>query len=278
VNAAPVAGRISEMLSQLGSGAVFVHSDPFGAVRLVPPSRDRDAFLDSHLDLLASATAGRTMWMPAFNYDFPRTRSFDVARDPSQLGPIPERFRLNVADWRTEIPIFSATGTGSAPVITWSWDTDPFGTGSLFAKLVESDGVILYYGNTFHYSTIVHFAEREVGGPVYRYDKVFPGSVTRPDDSTVEGSLNYHVRPVGTGLDYDWPGILSRAIDAEVCVRLDGHPEVLAASARTLTDFFVEEMRRDPLALLDALTRQWVEPKLLELGRRFLIDDFEGTA
>ncbi|MEP6905553.1 MAG: hypothetical protein ABI875_05685, partial [Gemmatimonadales bacterium] len=75
------------MLSRLGTGPVFVHSDPFAAARLVPPSRDRDVLLDSHLALLGSATAGRATWMPAFNYDFPRTRSFNVARDPAQLGP-----------------------------------------------------------------------------------------------------------------------------------------------------------------------------------------------
>ena len=273
-----VAARISEMLSRLGSGPVFVHSDPFGAARLVPPSRDRDALLESHLDLLTAATAGRAMWMPAFNYDFPRTHSFDLAGDPSQLGPIPERFRLKISEWRTEIPIFSAAGTGTEPAIIWAPDTDPFGAESVFAKLLEADGVILYYGNTFHYNTIVHFAERQAGGPPYRYDKIFQGIVIRADKSRVEGSLNYHVRPMGTGLDYDWPAILSRALNAGACVRLDSHPEVLASPARVLTGFLMEEMKKDPLALLDADTRRWVEPKLIELGRRFLMGDFEEAA
>ena len=266
------------MLSRLGSGPVFVHSDPFGAARLVPPSRDRDALLESHLDLLTAATAGRAMWMPAFNYDFPRTQSFDLAGDPSQLGPIPERFRLKISEWRTEIPIFSAAGTGTEPAIIWAPDTDPFGAESVFAKLLEADGVILYYGNTFHYNTIVHFAERQAGGPPYRYDKIFQGIVIRADKSRVEGSLNYHVRPMGTGLDYDWPAILSRALNAGACVRLDSHPEVLASPARVLTGFLMEEMKKDPLALLDADTRRWVEPKLIELGRRFLMGDFEEAA
>jgi len=273
-----VAARISEMLSRLGSGPVFVHSDPFRAVKLLPPSRDRIALLDSHLELLTAASSGRGMWLPAFNYDFPRTHSFDVAGDPSQLGPIPETFRLTRAAWRSEIPIFSIAGTGPEPAITWALDTDPFGPESMFAKLLEADGVILYYGNTFHYNTIVHVAERQAGGPPYRYDKIFQGIVTRADKSRVEGSLNYHVRPLGTGLDYDWPAILSRALDAGVCVRLDSHPEVLASSARALTGFLVEAMKKDPLALLDADTRKWVEPRLAELGRRFLIGDFEEAA
>ena len=101
-----VASQISAMLSRLGSGPVFVHSDPFRAVKLVPPSRDRIALLQSHLDLLGNAISGRAMWMPAFNYDFPRTHSFDVAGDTSQLGPIPETFRLTRAEWRTEIRSF----------------------------------------------------------------------------------------------------------------------------------------------------------------------------
>ena len=273
-----LSARISEMLSRLGSGPMFVHSDPFRAARLVVRSRDRDAIVDSHLALIAAGALDRAIWMPAFNYDFSRTRSFDVTRDPSQLGPIPERFRVTRAEWRTEIPIFSAAGTGLCPPIAWSDMTDPFGAESIFARLVEADGVILYYGDTFHYNTIVHYAERLTGGPPYRYDKIFPGTVTRHDGSIVPGSLNYHVRPLGMGLEYDWPAILSRALDARACVRLDSHPEVLASSASTLTQFLVEEMRKDPLGLLDSATLRWVEPTLHKLGRRFVMEDFEVAA
>jgi aminoglycoside 3-N-acetyltransferase len=272
-----VAGDISKMLSRLGSGPVFVHSDPFRAANLLPATRDRQVFVDSHLGLLDEAAAGRSLWMPAFNYDFPRTRSFDVRCDPSQLGPIPERFRTTAATWRTPIPIFSGAGTGEPPSIYWADLTDPFGADSLFARLVQADGVILYYGDTFHYNTIVHYAERLSGGPAYRYDKIFPGSVTHADGSTSVGSLLYHVRPLGTGLEYDWPAILSRAIAAGICVSSAEHPQILAAGARALAQFLVDEMRADPLALLDSATRDWVEPELERLGRRFTIEDFEGV-
>jgi aminoglycoside 3-N-acetyltransferase len=272
----PVGDDIAEMLSRLGGGPVFVHSDPFRTARFIPRSRDRGALIDSHIELLRLASAGRSLWMPAFNYDFPRTRHFDVAHDPSQLGPLPERFRVTRAEWRTEVPMFSASGTGEAPLITWSEDTDPFGGASLFARLVEADGVILYYGDTFHYSTVVHYAERLSGGPPYRYDKIFPGTVTRADASTISGSLNYHVRPLAAGLDYDWAAILTRALEADACVRLEAYPELVAASAGGLTQFLVDDMRRDPFALLDSETRHWVEPALQQVGRRFRIDDFEG--
>jgi aminoglycoside N3'-acetyltransferase len=265
------------MLSRLGRGPVFVHSDPFRAANLLPPTRDRQVFVDSHLKLLDDIAGDRPLWMPAFNYDFPRTRSFDVRCDPSQLGPIPERFRKTGAKWRTPIPMFSAAGTGEPPSINWHDSTDPFGADSLFARLVQADGVILYYGDTFHYNTIVHHAERLSGGPAYRYDKIFPGTVTLADGSTVAGTLLYHVRPLGMDLEYDWAAILSRAIAGGVCVLSGEHPQVLASGAATLTRFLVDEIMADPLALLDSATRAWVEPELERLGRRFVIEDFEGV-
>jgi aminoglycoside 3-N-acetyltransferase len=270
------AARIRAGIGAAGSGPVFVHSDPFRAARLVKPVRDRDAYLDAHIVLLREAAGERWLWLPAFNYDFPRTRVFDVRASESQLGPLPERFRTTVAEWRTPIPLFSVAGTGGKPSQSWGDMTDPFGRGSMFDELVAADGVVLYYGETFHYNTLVHFAEREAGGPVYRYDKIFPGRVIDADGTESIGSLNYHVRPLGTGLDYDWPRLLDEALRAGVTQRVNGHPEILVASAKGLCDLWVAEMRRDPFALLDEKTRKWAEPAFEEAGRRFVIADFEA--
>ena len=267
---------IAELIKSMGSGPVFVHSDPFRAARMVKAVRDRNAFLDAHIEVLREAADGRSLWLPAFNYDFPRTQIFDVSSSESQLGPIPERFRVSAADWRTPIPIFSIAGTGEAPHPRWDTGTDPFGDDSIFAELVRSDGVVLYYGETFHYNTLVHYSERASGGPVYRYDKIFPGRVIMNDGSHVEGSLDYHVRPLGTGLDYDWTRLLTEAIDSGVCRRLDGAPEILAASAKDLNELWLTDLRKDHFSLLDENSRKWVEPAIEELGRRFVISDFES--
>jgi aminoglycoside N3'-acetyltransferase len=266
---------ITQLIGSMGSGPVFVHSDPFRAARMVKPVRDRNAYLDSHIALLRDAAADRALWLPTFNYDFPRTGVFDVRQTESQLGPIPERFRVQVAEWRTPIPIFSVAGVGRVSQPRWDFLTDPFGQASIFADLVHSDGVVLYYGDTFHYNTLVHYAERAGGGPVYRYDKIFPGRVIMADGTSVEGSLDYHVRPMGMGLDYDWSRLLDEALAAGVCKRLEGAPEILAASASQLNDLWVHDIKRDPFSLLDAKTREWAEPRVNELGRRFSISDFE---
>ena len=271
-----IGARIAALIDEMGSGPVFVHSDPFRTARLVKPVRDRDAYIDSHIGLIREAAAERALWIPSFNYDYGRSRTFDIAKSESQLGPIPERFRVTVAAWRTPIPMFAVAGTGGQPRQSWGAATDPFGSDSMFAELVGNDGVVLYYGDTFHYNTLVHHAERVGRGPVYRYDKRFPGQVIFSDGHAEPGTLLYHVRPLGTGLDYDWPRLLDESIEAGVTRRLDGNPEILAASARGLYDLWVSNMRQDPLALLDDKTRKWVEPAVEELGRRFVITDFEG--
>jgi aminoglycoside 3-N-acetyltransferase len=272
-----IAQAIRGLIESGGSGPVFVHSDPFRAARLVKPVRDRVAYLDAHIALLREAAGSRGLWLPTFNYDFPRTHVFDVRESESQLGPIPERFRTATAEWRTHIPMFSISGVGAPVTPQWGEKVDPFGEDSFFAKLVESDGVVLYYGDTFHYNTLVHYSERVAGGPLYRYDKLFQGRVIDEKGASLNGSLNYHVRPMGTGLDYDWPRLKDEALKAGVCRRLEGHPEVLAAPACALNELWVSDMQRDPFALLDAKTRAWAEPAVNKLGRRFVMTDYEGA-
>ena len=273
---ASIGDEIGALASTLGKGPLFVHSDPFRTARLVPRNRDRGALLDAHIAVLEMAAGDRGLWLPSFNYDFPKTRRFLLATDPCQLGPLPEHFRLTKRQWRTPVPMFSVSGTGIMPQVGWGNETDPFGPDSIFAELEKRDGVIVYYGDTFHYNTIVHFAERKSGGPIYRYDKTFRGVVVMENGEEYSGSLAYHVRPLGSGLDYDWPRLLKEAVDAGVCVRLEGHPEVLAASARALTAHWVRAMRDDPFALLDDKTQKWVRLAHEEIGRRFAIGDFES--
>lgn len=272
-----VSSSIRALIRETGNGPVFVHTDAFTAAGLIGHPRNRLDFLMAHVALLGDAAGERPLWLPAFNYDFSRTGSFDVASDPSQVGPIPEQFRTTMADWRTPIPMFSVAGTGTAPDLQWGPGTDPFGTDSIFARLVAEDGVVLYYGDTFSYNTLMHFAERKAGGPPYRYDKSFPGRVVLKDGSSVGGWLDYHVRPLGMSLDYAWPALLDRALAAGVCKRLADHPQVLCASASALCEMWVSDVRKDPVALLDAASRAWVEPALERLGRRFLLSDFEST-
>ena len=273
-----IARQTRALIDRLGSGPLFVHPDPFRTAQLVTPTRSRTEFLDAHLSLLIEIANDRGLWIPTFNYDFPRTHIFNTTSDPAQLGPLPEHFRTTTAHWRTSTPIFSAAGTGAEPYIPWGDIINPFGQNSLFAHLVECNGVVLYYGDTFNCSTIIHFAESLVGGGQYRYNKRFSGQVIFPDGKVVEGSLSCYVRPLAKNLDYDWKRLQDTALTTGVCVRLAEYPGLLAASARHLSELFKSELETDPLGLLDHKSRVWVNPMLNRLGRRFLIEDFETLA
>lgn len=214
--------------------------------------------------------------MPAFNYDFLCTGCFSVRRDASQVGVLTEHFRTEHAWWRTPVPVFSVCGTGQAPTVNSGTRIDPFGPDSIFSRLVEENGSVVFYGAGIESCTFIHYAERAAGGPVYRYDKSFFGDVT--DLSSDRTELNYHVRPLGHHLDYDWSRLGQELVEHGLLRRSESRRFAVASiEAAALREFWCDRLAADPLHLLDDESRAWVEPKLQELGRRFLQSDFETS-
>ena len=220
--------------------------------------------------------------MPTFNYGFTRNGSFDVQADVSEVGQLTEYFRKNVCHWRTPTPVFSVAGVGAGPSLELGSEVDPFGPQSSFGQLVRADGVIVFYGAPFSTATFIHHAERVSGGPRYRYDKRFPGTVVLHDGSRRPTTLVYHVRPLGMTLEYDWDSLLADLLEQGVGrINASRMGRVMAFSARALVSFWVHRLEQDPLYLLDDESREWVDPRLKSLGRRFELADFEpdrGTA
>jgi len=259
-------------------GPILVHSDPFATMRLIPSGQTRQASLTAHVDNIRRIGGDRPVWMPSFNYDFTTTGRYDISTSPAQVGAINEWFRVENSNWRTETPIFNFVGNGEMPAIseTVGARIDPFDDASLFGRIADLDGEIVWYGAPFSSTTFLHHAEAAAGGPHYRYDKYFPGTVTSPAaPQPVAVELKYHVRPKGAVLGYDWARLLGDLVEANIYTRtdLDG---VATASARQLREFWVARLNRDPLYFLDSESRAWVAPKIRELGRRFEISDFEG--
>ena len=271
-----LASQISVLLEGLGTGPVLVISDLMRAGTPYPRSMDRKEILNAHMEFLQPAIGNRDLWMHTFNYDFPHSRTFDVANEPSQVGPLTDHFRKNVAQWRSTTPIFPFAGTGEAPLEDLGHEIDPFGQSSPFAQFARQDGVVLFYGASVNTATIMHHAERVEGGPAYRYDKLFPGRVTLTDGSVRDVILRYHVRPWESGLDYDHARNLSDLMDAGVLRAWQSGPiRYLAASAKDMVSFWVSRLAEDPVCLLDDESKLWVEPMLERLGRRFELEDFE---
>lgn len=257
-------------------GPALFHCDTQRTHLLVAGAPSRSQMLQRHLELIRELSDGRAVWVPTFNYDFCRTGRYDVAGDRSQVGVLTEAFRTDVAGWRTRCPVFNFAGTGVEPDVDLegSRDLDPFDIASAFGQLVEMGGSVVWYGAPFSSTTLIHHAERTVGGPHYRYDKLFTGVVTdRTDEHAVQ--LRYHVRPMGQHLNYDWPRLVDDLLSEGVVLRLTDRLPLYWSRAAALVQYWAERLHADPLYLLDPATRGWVEPELERLGRRFELSDFE---
>jgi aminoglycoside N3'-acetyltransferase len=290
---------IRSLLDDLGDGPLFVHSGaPGAAALLAEPDRGSgpgslreiwehcrasgaefaSAVTDEALTALRRIAEVRPLWLPAFNYDFTRTLRFDPAHDPSQVGPVSERFRRSRAAWRTPVPVFSVCGDAGEPPVAEADEHDPFGDASAFAELERRAGAVLFVGAPFSSATIVHRAEHEPPAP-YRYVKAFQGVIVRPDGSTSRHTtLRFRVRPAGRDLRYDWERLMADARDAGV-LNVLAAPEgpIMACSVARLLAHWRARLDRDALFLLDAESRAWVGPMLDALGRGFELADFEPT-
>lgn len=273
-----LAARISSAVDGLGSGPIFVHSDVSKVMGAVPPSSDRKELLRRHIDFLCGLAGAPGPWFPTFNYAFATTRLYDVRETPSEVGALTEHARADWSAWRTAVPFFSVCGRGDRPPVADSGDIDPFDGDSVFAQLTARDGMILFYGARLDSATMIHHAERRSGGPLYRYDKIFSGTAIDEAGERRDIRVKYHVRPRGRDLEYDWAR-LEEDLDREGLLRgrVPGDPRILAMSAGAVAGYWTDRLKDEPLYLLDAASRDWVERDLDRLGRRFAIGDYEAT-
>jgi aminoglycoside 3-N-acetyltransferase len=259
--------NLEKLLNKYDSPVVFVHSDLYRANIYIKRSIDRQGILDSHIKLLRQVAGIRKLWFPAFNYQFTKTHTFNPDTAVCEVGPLPEHFRQHYANWRTLDPVFSICG-GTWYNMQPFLFTSAFGTDSIFAKLVEQKAAILFYGASFSSATIIHYAEQL---PLYRYDKIFQGTVTGYHTNYYVEYL-YHVRPMGYELEYDWPRLLT---DLQTAGLISNGNAVYIVRADQLVHYWSERLKDDPYYLLDAQSRKWVEPMVERLCRRFELTDFE---
>lgn len=266
--------HIQQKLNELLGDTILIHSDIMQGFKI--PYINREALLISHIQEIRSLKANLNIWMPTFNYDFCKGYSYIIKDSPSQVGVLSEYFRKNIAEWRTPIPVFSFAGTGEIPVLDISRVIDPFGHHSAFHVLYERDSLLMHYGSSLDVTTTLHYAERVSNHLYYRYDKLFHGKIISVDAKEIDVSFNFHVRPLGKHLDYDWNKIENDLFQNNILfLYKEGGSRILLCKIKELINFWVQRISQEPLYLLDIESKKWIEPMLNKLGRPFLITDFE---
>lgn len=259
---------------------VMVHSDLRRLLRESAGRRERSATLAGLTKDIFTAFPGSAIWMPTFNYDFPRCRSFNRCEDASQTGVLTEHFRVNQAHWRTPTPIFSIAGTGE-PFCESVSDgvVEPLGSAGLLAALVRRNGKVTLLGCGVRALSLFHHAELAGGAfPLYRYAKDFVGTTLDWDGITRQVRLRYPVTDLRRRVAYDFNVITSTMIGVGAVRPSDKFVDSLEVDAQDFVLAWQRASAADPLWPITRQSRDWVEPMLESLGRGFVLADFETGA
>jgi len=277
--------RINEVKEVINSykntSTVLIHSDLYVSSKLLLENKiyGRTELLELHSEIIQKIFPDFNIWMPAFNYDFFTKHIFDVERDKVQLGSFPEYFRTNIAYWRTPIPILSFCGNGIEPKVNFSYEVELYDNHPVYHDLLKKNGIIFYYGTNLWATSFIHFIESYESKPLYRYDKSFYGKVIDKDGNITEHKIILHVRPYGKLLiTYNLYEIQKELIKENIMRSIKiNNGEFYVIPCKELLEFLKVKIAKDPFYLLHKSSREWVEPKVEKLGRRFRIGDFENV-
>lgn len=268
--------KISNICNSFGKNNVLIHSDisSLGIFNFI----NKKQYLISHIDNINNIFYDYNIWMPSFNYDYCETRIYDIKNDPVSVGVLND-FYKNIAKWRTETPVFSMSGNGAYPVKKYvNGDIiNPFGFNSEFDYLYKTNSLYCHYGSNIGHTTLIHYVEGICGNLLYRYKKLFKGSVIL-DNNKIDITLNYHVRPINHILDFDIKKIYNDLDKNNLIVnfKIDNNVNYITLfSVKKVVDYWLIKLDKDPFYFLNEDSKSWLIPKVEKLGRGFLISDFE---
>jgi len=109
---------------------------------------------------------------------------------------------------------------------------------------------------------------------LFRYDKKFTGLIVN-DEESKETGVEFHVRPQGMDLEYNWELLYKLLINENVVHKLA--PSVFAIRCRDISRIWGESFKGDQFSILSVGSQETVKAHVKKLGRRFIQNDFEVT-
>lgn len=249
------ADRIARDLVDLGlqpGGIALVHSSLrslVGSAGFLPGGGE--AVIQAFLGALG---ADGTLLMPALSYQFCNAANptFDVRNTPSNVGQIPETFRLRDGTQRSVCPTHSVCGAGPLAgqlLDEHHLDTTPCGAHSPYRKLADHGGQIVFLGCGLAPNTSMHAVE-EVALPTYLfgemvdYEVVWPDGVHRPQQCRSHNFRGFaqHYERIGSLLS-DVELRSGKVIDADTFI----------VEAKPMWDAGLSALNRDPLHFVEPI-------------------------
>jgi aminoglycoside 3-N-acetyltransferase len=203
--------------------------------------------------LLAALGPDGTLLMPALTYEHvtPENPVFDLCHTPSNVGAIPEHFRLRPGTRRSLHPTHSVCAVGPRAVELLDehvLDDTPCGPHSPFRKLRDVGGQLLMLGCGLHPNTSLHAIEELVQPPYLFGD---PLTYTLID---AEGRRHQKTYCTHGFLGYDQrydhvADLLAEPALHRGCVL---QAEAVLIDVPALWDAAIAALRRDPLYFVEA--------------------------
>jgi aminoglycoside N3'-acetyltransferase len=265
--------ELKAYLVKINTEILFVHTDIRKGFK-IPFDGQKSSYLSGHINRLLEFNCD--IYMPVFNYNFAKTKLFDVVNDNSQVGVLNEFFRKNYAQWQTPIPFYSVAGIGEVPEYSFSDNINLFDESSIWGYLYKKNSTIMYYGASFSSTTIIHFVEKISNKLCYRYEKQFIGHLNMHDNEKKNICVNMHVRPMNHYLDYDWVKLENDLYQNNILIQFkEGQTDIRIINLRALVDFWLMKLNVNSLYFLDNKSVLWVKPFLDKIKRPFKQLDFE---
>jgi len=142
--------------------------------------------------------------VPTYNYQYSSTKVFDIINDVSEVGQFSELYRQDYKRYRSTVPIFSSCSelnTNTTDIV--EAEIDPFGPDSDFDMLVNSGGNIITFGSAFAPTFLIFIEKQYPGGSIYRYEKIFSGTVLDNAGKKNQTKLINFVKPIQINFKYD---------------------------------------------------------------------------
>ena len=99
-------GRLRDFFRTHDEDVFLFHTD-LGACGPLKGVLKRFEYQTIYSEVLFNSSDGRTLLFPLFNYDYSRTRRYNVLEDKCQVGVLNEFIRLQRPEWRTWTPLFN---------------------------------------------------------------------------------------------------------------------------------------------------------------------------
>ena len=225
------------------------------------------SFINKGLNLMLNDIKklfGKSFILPAYNYDFGKTRIYNVVKDQSQTGLFTEFCRKKNFFFRSYTPMFSSISMNKNLIKkNIKSEINPFDRSSEWENLYNKKGKIVNYGVSFT-PTYIHYIENKSRMINYRKEKRFDGKIVLPNKKRQKISLIFSVRPKNLNISYDTKKVRKdlkkEGILKSYNINNNFYYEI--TDAKDFCDFAINKIRIDEYYFLDKKTVHNLKQKL----------------